>query len=543
MEYKVLYRKYRPDSFENIVDQDYIITILNNSIKNNKISHAYIFSGPRGTGKTSTAKVFAKAVNCLNPTEKGPCGECDMCKIFNSNTDIIELDAASNNGVDEIREIIDNVKLAPSYSKYKVYIIDEVHMLTQNAFNALLLTLEEPPSNVIFIMATTNIENVPVTILSRCQRFDFKKISHDALVSRLKYVCEQENINITDEAIGEIAKLSDGGMRDALSILDQVQQENTVIELDTIQKIYGIVPNKLIIDLIDEFNLQNTDSVIKHITEFQSLGLNYKTLVKYTINILRSKAIETINERDLDSYNKYKNIILELNRTINEANVYVNPFILYELAFLNNIYPQQSSENVTEKFIIPEKKKEVADSKRREANYFPGNKIEEKSLDTQNYFPGNNFGQNQFDQKKDIRVNNCFVNPQKEILNNLKTSWSSFVDGVTNNQILSLIVDTVPVAASDKIIIVTTSSIGTTELINLETQKIENELRSYYKNDYFVVALTKQEWNEYRKKYILDIKNGVKYQYKEELKEEVKQDDDIESMAKNIFNEDKIEIN
>ena len=543
MEYKVLYRKYRPDSFENIVDQDYIITILNNSIKNNKISHAYIFSGPRGTGKTSTAKVFAKAVNCLNPKDTGPCGECDMCKIFNSNTDIIELDAASNNGVDEIREIIDNVKLAPSYSKYKVYIIDEVHMLTQNAFNALLLTLEEPPSNVIFIMATTNIENVPVTILSRCQRFDFKKISYEALVSRLKYVCEQENINITDEAVGEIAKLADGGMRDALSILDQVQQENTIVDLDAIQKIYGIVPNKLINDLIDLFNSQDTDGVIKHITEFQNLGLNYKTLVKYTINILRSKAISSINEKDFDSYNKYKCIILELNRTINEANVYVNPFILYEIAFLNNIYPHRYSELNFNKFIIPEKQVEIANSKQTKTDYFPGNKKEEGIQGNQNYFPGNNFEQNQFELKKKIRVNNCFVNPQKEILNYLKNTWPSFIDEVTNNQILSLIIDTTPVAASDKVIIITASSIGTTELINLETQKIENELKNYYKTDYFVIAITQNEWDEYRKKYILDIKNGIKYQYKEEPKEEVKESDDIEAVAKNIFSEDKIEIN
>lgn len=540
MDYKVLYRKYRPDSFENIVDQDYIITILNNSIKNNKISHAYIFSGPRGTGKTSTAKVFAKAVNCLNPTEKGPCGECEMCKIFNNNTDVIELDAASNNGVDEIREIIDNVKLAPSYSKYKVYIIDEVHMLTQSAFNALLLTLEEPPSNVIFIMATTNIENVPVTILSRCQKFDFKKIGYDALVARLKYVCEQEDINITDEAIGEIAKLSDGGMRDALSILDQVQQENILIDLDTIQKIYGIVPNKLIDDLVVCFNSEDINKIVEYINNFQNLGLNYKTLVKSTIDVLRTKAIQAINNRELDSYNKYKNIILELNRTINEANVYVNPYILYEMAFLNNIYEKNYQEFGSKKTINFEKEKKVANSKLRGADYFPGNKIEEEK--TQNYFPGNNFEQNQLNEKKKIRVNNCFVNPQKEILNELKTTWDKFIDNITNNQVLSLVIDTIPVAASDKVIILTVNSVGTAELINLDTKKVEKELNNYYKNEYLVIALTKNEWDEYKKKYILDIKNGKKYQHLEEPVEELSTNDDIEDVAKNIFDKDKIEI-
>ncbi len=530
MEYKVLYRKYRPDNFDNIVDQDYIITILNNSIKNNKISHAYIFSGPRGTGKTSTAKVFAKAINCMNPTEKGPCGICNMCKMFNNNTDIIELDAASNNGVDEIREIIENVKLAPSYSKYKVYIIDEVHMLTTNAFNALLLTLEEPPSNVVFILATTNIENVPITILSRCQRFDFKKIGYDALVNRLKYVCEQEKINITEDAIGEIARLSDGGMRDALSILDQVQQENKIVDLDTIQKIYGIVPNKLIENLIEKFDEKNIDEIIKCINDFQNLGVNYKTLVKYTINILENRTIEAIKEKNYDTYNNYKNIILELNRTINEVNVYINPFILYELAFLDNLYRNEITEKVPD------------DSKEKTNNKMINKETNSKQNDI-NYFPGNNFEENQLETKKQIRINNCFVNPQKKILNDLKNKWSEFVENINDNQILSLIIDTQPVAASDKIIIFSTNSIGTSELINLNTLKIEKVINDFYKNECLVVAVTKNEWDDYRKKYILDKKNDVQYHYIEEVQKEIENFNDIEVVAKNIFDANKIEIN
>lgn len=526
MEYKVLYRKYRPDNFKNIVDQDYIVTILNNSIKNNKISHAYIFSGPRGTGKTSTAKIFAKAVNCLNPTEYGPCNECDMCKIFNTNTDIIELDAASNNGVDEIREIIDNVKLSPSYSKYKVYIIDEVHMLTPNAFNALLLTLEEPPSNVIFIMATTNIENVPITILSRCQRFDFKKIGYDALVSRLKYVCEQEVINITDEAIGEIAKLSDGGMRDALSILDQVQQENGEIDLYAIQKIYGIVPNKIIEELIQNFDDKNVEKLSSCIDDFQKMGFNYKTLVKYTINILRDKMLGLIKKQDFDKFNKYKNIILELNKTINDSNIYINPYILYELAFFNNCFESEG--------LNTNKNVKVADSKLDTNDYFPGNNSVNDQV--------NNFEDSELEVIKKIRVNNCFVNPQKVLLNEFKKSWDTFISSITNNQILSLVVDAIPVAASDQVIIVVTNSVGTSELVNLNTSKIELLIKDYYKSDYFIVAITQEEWEDYRKKYILDIKNGIKYKYIEEPKKEIEVQEDIEMIAKNIFDENKIEI-
>ena len=186
MNYKVLYRKYRPNNFDNIVGQEYIVKTLKNSIKSNKISHAYIFSGPRGTGKTSTAKVFAKTINCLNSVDGNSCDKCSKCLEFNDNPDVIEIDAASNNGVNEIRELKNNITVLPTNSKYKIYIIDEFHMITTEAFNALLKTLEEPPSHVIFIMATTDIQKVPITILSRCQRFDFKKLTVDDIFSYLK---------------------------------------------------------------------------------------------------------------------------------------------------------------------------------------------------------------------------------------------------------------------------------------------------------------------------------------------------------------------
>src|SRR5574344_2967099 len=199
MEYKVLYRKYRPQDFDSVVGQENTTSLLKNAIKDSKISHAYIFTGPRGTGKTSTARIFAKAINCINPHDGNPCNECDFCKSFHNNPDLIEIDAASNNGVDEMRELINNIRIAPVSSKYKVYIIDEFHMLSTSAFNALLLTLEEPPANVVFILATTDIQNVPITVLSRCQRFDFKLISTNKIIERLKYVCNKEKINITDD--------------------------------------------------------------------------------------------------------------------------------------------------------------------------------------------------------------------------------------------------------------------------------------------------------------------------------------------------------
>ena len=222
MAYQALYRKYRPADFDEVVGQRQVIQTLKNAVLNNRISHAYLFCGPRGTGKTSIAKIFARMLNCTDPAH-APCGTCSNCRmaLSNSHPDIIEIDAASNNGVDEVRNLIERVKYAPMEGKYKVYIIDEVHMMTQGAFNALLKTIEEPPEHVIFIFATTEPNKVLSTIISRCQRFDFTKVSVSDIVSRLKTVCLQEQIDASEEALQLIAELSDGGMRDSLSILDQ----------------------------------------------------------------------------------------------------------------------------------------------------------------------------------------------------------------------------------------------------------------------------------------------------------------------------------
>ena len=224
MEYLALYRKYRPTKFSDVVSQESILKILTNSIKEGKISHAYLFSGPRGTGKTTIAKLLAKTVNCLNLNDDlTTCGKCENClDILNNSSDIIEIDAASNNGVDEIRELKSKINLVPSKLKYKVYIIDEVHMLSISAFNALLKTLEEPPSHVIFILATTEFYKVPATIVSRCQCLSFTRIKTSSIEARLKEIANLEKIPITDEAIHEIAVYSDGGMRDALGMLDKI---------------------------------------------------------------------------------------------------------------------------------------------------------------------------------------------------------------------------------------------------------------------------------------------------------------------------------
>ena len=219
-----LYRKYRPDTFEGVFGQDHIVRTLKNQVKTGNVSHAYLFTGTRGTGKTSTARIFARSINCKHPVDGSPCGKCDCCKEAANPAclDILEIDAASNNGVDEIRDLREKVKYPPVTLKYKVYIIDEVHMLSTTAFNALLKTLEEPPKNVIFILATTEVHKVLDTIKSRCQRFDFKRITTDDIVKHLRYIADNEKINITDDALFTIAKNSAGGMRDSIALLDQL---------------------------------------------------------------------------------------------------------------------------------------------------------------------------------------------------------------------------------------------------------------------------------------------------------------------------------
>ena len=223
MSYTALYRKFRPDTFADVKGQDHIVTTLKNQLKANRIGHAYLFTGTRGTGKTTVAKIFARTVNCENPTEEGPCGECRICRAIaaGASMNVIEIDAASNNGVDNIREIVEEVSYSPAEGKYKVYIIDEVHMLSIGAFNALLKTLEEPPSYVIFILATTEVHKLPITILSRCQRYDFKRISIDTITSRMQELIDAENVQVEEKALRYIAKTADGSMRDALSLLDQ----------------------------------------------------------------------------------------------------------------------------------------------------------------------------------------------------------------------------------------------------------------------------------------------------------------------------------
>lgn len=298
MAYQALYRKYRPTNFDEVVGQTHIIQTLKNAIIQNRIAHAYLFCGPRGTGKTSIAKIFAKTLNCTN-SQDAPCGVCENCKMAanGSHPDIIEIDAASNNGVDEVRNLIDKVKYAPMQGKYKIYIIDEVHMMTSGAFNALLKTIEEPPAHVIFIFATTEPNKVLPTIISRCQRFDFNKVSMHDIKYRLSVVCKNEGIEIDENGLTLIAQLADGGMRDALSILDQcVAYCSSHIDVNDIRKIYGVVTSEDIGKLFYSVYKKDVDSFVKDIQKYSDMGMDIKRLTADFIHMLKDSLILDYSE-------------------------------------------------------------------------------------------------------------------------------------------------------------------------------------------------------------------------------------------------------
>lgn len=355
MAYQALYRKYRPSNFDEVVGQQPIIQTLKNAIVQNRIAHAYLFCGPRGTGKTSIAKIFAKMLNCEDESNK-PCGKCTNCKMVQngSHPDIIEIDAASNNGVDEVRNLIDKVKYAPMQGKYKVYIIDEVHMMTTGAFNALLKTIEEPPAHVVFILATTEPNKVIPTIISRCQRFDFNKVSQKDIEKRLSIVCKEEKIEIDPEAISLIAQLADGGMRDSLSILDQcIAYCSSNITVDNVREIYGVLTTSDIGKLFEHLYTHEVDALIQQIQECSDKGMDLKRLTSDFITLLKESIIldyssnsqlvsnthkEVIEKYLLKSPSPFRfNVLNELMDVFNKYNYASNVLDYLETALLKSI--------------------------------------------------------------------------------------------------------------------------------------------------------------------------------------------------------------
>lgn len=515
MDYQVLYRKYRPHDFDSLVGQEYTKKLLKNSVINNKFAHAYIFTGPRGTGKTSSAKIFAKAINCLHPIDGNPCNKCQNCVNFESSPDIIELDAASNNGVDDIREIINNVRLAPSSMKIKVYIIDEFHMLSTSAFNALLLTLEEPPKDVVFILATTDIQSVPITVLSRCQRFDFKPISIQDIENRLKFVCGEENLKVTDDAIKEIAMMSNGGLRDALSILDQVAGNGEEIDIQDVIANFGGISNKKINQLLSYYENNSVAELIDYINEIKNDGIDIKVLIDKIITKIKSVLIDI----KLDNYNgkldfdNLYNLVFELNKLLTGERNGANYYDLLEIVFLKyiNYFP---GNNFVDKNIakLTDSKKESAIIKQiEEKPKISAPAIEQTIISQENKLEEKN---KVIDFDIDVRINNTFVNAKKDYLNNIKSKWNDFViyESNTNKAMISYLADTNIVAASDKYAILTNNLDITNDLINQDIKSLEKDFNLFFNGNYYLVAVSPKKWEQERNKYINNIKNGYKYE-------------------------------
>ncbi len=523
--YKALYRKYRPTDFESVCGQEVIIKSFENAINNNLLSHAYLFSGPRGTGKTTVAKIIGKTINCLYRNGISPCNNCVNCTQFNNKetNDIIEIDAASNNGVDEIRELKSKVNLVPSSGNYKVYIIDEVHMLTVGAFNALLKTLEEPPKHVIFILATTDPHKVPSTILSRCQRFDFKKIPVTKIKERLRYIANEEKINVDDDALEEIARLSDGGLRDAISLFDQsIAYSDDKITIDDIHEMNGTVSQYDLEEIINNILDKNILEIFNKFDEYNEKGKNLIKLTEEMLlflrNILLYKTVPNYfkDKNDLlDIYaslsnsvsvDELLNIINEFNEAINKMKISNNPKLIFELTIIKLIRPK-NNEKSSNHFEIKEKKQDI--------------KIEEtnklKPITNEIKYEKNYKLIEKINLLKDIRINNTLSSFQKKELLFLREKFDefrSYILDTTYNEIASSIVDGSIKAASEDHVIMVFEKEVLANLCNEKLNIMEDLFEKIYNKKYKLISLSEEEWIPIRDSFN---KKTVKFEKKEEI--------------------------
>lgn len=516
--YQTLYRKYRPLNLDEVVGQQVIVKTLKNAILNNQLSHAYLFTGPRGTGKTSIAKILARTINCTNLNDTTPCNKCVNCtQNLNQPVDIIEIDAASNNGVDEIRELKSKVNLVPTINKYKVYIIDEVHMLTTGAFNALLKTLEEPPAHIIFILATTEPHKIPMTILSRCQRFDFKRISNQDLVKRLKYVVDQEKIKIEENCLEEIARLSNGGMRDALSILDQVNAyADDQIKIEQIHEINGTLTPVEIKNFILNIKNKKLEEILELIEQYDNKGKDFVKLSEEILVYLKNlifkfnvpKYFESLNidfnDYDIEKINidELMNYVQNFNDIINELKKSSNPKLIFELSIIKIISKNSNSEEVkTDIPVIPKEK----------------TKAEKKEVKKQT--SNNKIDINILNELQKIRINNALCNFNKKEYLELKSRMNEINRLVIDpeySEYAAIVLDGTLKAVGQKNLIFVYENIHNAKIYNENVIKIDEMFEFIFKEKYISIATDIDNWNEIKQEFNNKQK---KYEYIEEPKE------------------------
>lgn len=560
MSYQALYRVWRPRTFEDVVGQTHITRTLQNAISQQKFSHAYLFSGPRGTGKTSAAKIFAQTINCEQAPVKEPCNECVACRgiLDGSISDVLEIDAASNTSVDDIREIRDKVKYASSVVPYKVYIIDEVHMISVNAFNALLKTLEEPPAHVVFILATTEPHKIPLTIISRCQQFDFKPISNQAIVDRMTAIIEAENVSVSSEALEAVALAAEGGMRDALSILDQaISYSDDHVDLDDVLAVTGGVSQQILTDITESMYHQNVQAGLSQLNHMIQNGKDPGRFVHDLIYFLRdlllyksAPNVEDILERAMID-DKFKDLaqtvspdwiqdaIIKLNQCQQEMKWTNSPKVFIEIAILtiSTAHGQQ------------EKEESSADTEM--VSKLTNRLTElEKKLDTLKQVPSAPQATTQQSRRATPRVNkNSYKIPfeqihqvlgqaEKSALQDVNSNWGAFLGQLkaTNAPAHATIQDSKPAAASQQALVVAFRYEIHCSLFLDNRETIESILGKVLGKQLTIIPIPAPDWQKLRNEYI------SKQEHVKQAGEENEANDSLVEEARKLVGDDLLEI-